>query len=267
MAKNEVKFDEGTFCWLDLSTTDLNGAKKFYGGLFGWTFKDIPMGNDGEVYAIASIKGNDICGLSKATQDGPGAQGRTHWNSYVSVHNVDQIFGRAKELKAKALMPPADVMNAGRMAIVQDPTGAPICFWQPKEAIGNQADPWAPGSACWYELYTTDIDLAGKFYCDLLGWTIKSGNLTDHKYYEISKQKKAFGGMMALPKEMQGTPSHWLNYFAVSDCQGSTQKATQLGARVLMKPKTIPEVGMFAAFQDPQNGPFAIFESAKMVRR
>jgi predicted enzyme related to lactoylglutathione lyase len=115
------KFPTGSFCWLELVTTDQDAAKKFYTNLFGWTVSDMPMGPN-EVYTMFNI-GDRSAGTAAYTlrkeQLADGVP--PHWGIYVAVENADAAAKSASELGGKVIVPPFDVFDVGRMSVVQDP--------------------------------------------------------------------------------------------------------------------------------------------------
>ena len=125
-----TSYEPGTFSWTDLSTPDPEGAIRFYTGLFGWETADQPL-PDGGAYTFLRRDGKDVCALS-AARDGQ----MTAWLSYITVEDADAVAHRATELGATTLGEPFDVMEAGRMGLIQDPTGAVFAVWQPGESIG-----------------------------------------------------------------------------------------------------------------------------------
>src|SRR5947207_3155995 len=114
----------GNFCWVELHTSSQEGAKQFYEPLFGWTHVDHPMGPD-QVYTMFQIQGDFV---SACYQDSSGPP--PHWNIYVASENADATAEKAKELGGTVVMGPFDVFDAGRMCVIQDPTGAFFCVWQ-----------------------------------------------------------------------------------------------------------------------------------------
>jgi predicted enzyme related to lactoylglutathione lyase len=117
------KHDPGSFNWLELGTTDQAAAKQFYGALFGWEAQDFPMGPDG-VYTMFKLDGKDVGACYKL---GPQMEGiPPNWGLYVCVDDADATAKRAAELGGAVLKPPFDVYTFGRMAVLQDPTGAII---------------------------------------------------------------------------------------------------------------------------------------------
>jgi uncharacterized protein len=112
----------GAFSWNELLTTDVAGARKFYGQLLGWQFKDMPMGQTS--YTLISVGGKDIGGIMHT----PPAAGEMPpaWGSYVTVDDVDARCGGAKKLGGNVIVPPTDIPGVGRFAVIQDPQGATI---------------------------------------------------------------------------------------------------------------------------------------------
>src|SRR3954451_14211535 len=124
-----TEYAPGTFCWTDLTTTDQDAAKAFYGGLFGWEADDIPVGDE-MVYSMQKLDGKDVAAISPQPQMMRDAGAPPTWNSYVSVEDADAVTEKAKELGATVQAPAFDVMESGRMAVIQDPQGAFFMPWQ-----------------------------------------------------------------------------------------------------------------------------------------
>jgi predicted enzyme related to lactoylglutathione lyase len=124
-------FPPNTFCWIELGTTDAAAAKSFYGELLGWTFNDMPAGPD-MVYTMTQRDGTTATGLYQLTEEMKSQGIPPNWLSYVSVANVDETAAKAKSLGATIAKEPFDVMEVGRMAVIEDPTGAVFALWQAK---------------------------------------------------------------------------------------------------------------------------------------
>jgi predicted enzyme related to lactoylglutathione lyase len=187
-----------------------------------------------------------------------------HWNSYVSVKNADETAKKAASLGGKVIKAPFDVMDAGRMAVVADPTGAFFCLWQPGKHNGVGVS-GQPGTLCWTELSTRDTKAAEKFYTQLFGWTAKhstpGGTM---EYTEFSNNGVPGIGMMAMPPMVPAqVPPFWLPYFQVADVDATAAKATAKGAKVMAPPADIMGTGRFAVLNDPQGASFALFTFAK----
>ncbi|HEY8459877.1 MAG TPA: VOC family protein [Blastocatellia bacterium] len=247
----------GDFCWFELGASDQNAAKEFYVKLFGWQFDDSPLPPEmGGVYTTLTKDGKKVGAmyqLGPHTGDVP-----PHWMLYVAVESADEAVAKASELGAQTLCQPFDVMEHGRMAFFNDPTGATISVWQAKAHPGAELVN-APGSACWGELATTDVKTAGAFYSSLFGWSLKE-SADGMPYVEFSNQGKAIGGMRPLDDAQdQGAASRWSVYFAVEDCDATAKKAEELGATLRVPPTDIPNIGCFAVIRDPQGAFFSIF--------
>ena len=118
----------GTFSWTDLTTTDQEAAKAFYGELFGWETTDTPVG-DGIYCTMARIDGQDVAAISPQPQQQRDAGAPPTWNSCITVESADRALERAGQLGATVHAPAFDVMDVGRMGVVQDPQGAVFALY------------------------------------------------------------------------------------------------------------------------------------------
>lgn len=249
------RYETGMFSWADLATTDVMGAKGFYGELFGWKFEDLPAGDSG-TYTMARRDGRDVGGLS-GMMPGMREQGiPPHWTAYFSVEDVNMRAGKVEALGGKLIMPPFDVMNVGRMCIVEDPTGAKAALWQERGHQGASVKN-EPGSLAWAELMTQDTAKAQPFYTQLLGWIADTRQMGPLRYTRFLVGETATAGMM---QAQSGMLSSWLVYFAVESCDRSVEQARRLGAKVQVPAEDIPGVGRFSVLQDPQGAFFAIIQ-------
>ena len=242
----------GTFCWADLATTDAAGSKDFYCQLLGWTSMDNPIEGTEMVYSMMQKDGKNVCGLYQM-DSGMLEQGiPPNWTSYIAVTDADAGAKQAAAAGGTVLMGPADVFEAGRMAMVQDSTGAVFGMWQAKEHIGTELI-YAPGALGWNELYTNDTAAAAGFYASVFGWT--SANLPmgpdAPDYTEFKAEGNPVGGMMQIQPEWGEAPPNWSVYFTVDDCAASLEKAESLGAEVIV-PVTAVDTIRFAFLKDPQ---------------
>ena len=183
----------------------------------------------------------------------------SNWVPFVNVVSADDVAKKASESGGKVLYAPMDVLDVGRMAVLQDPTGANIAIWQAKKHLGadiiNETD-----AMCWNELLTPDVKAAGRFYGATFGWTADLVDTSADSSYTIFKAGTTqVGGMMARPPQMSDVPPNWLIYFGVTDCDGTAKKVGELGGKILKAPMDIPNIGRFAVCQDGQGAVFAIF--------
>lgn len=249
-----TSYTPGTFCWTDLTTTDQTAAKTFYSALFGWQATDIPVG--GGYYSMMSIDGNNVAAIAPQPEPQRDAGAPAAWNSYVTVESADAALRRARELGATVHADAFDVMDAGRMGVIQDPEGAHILVWEPR------ANPGAGlvntgGALSWNELASPDLDASADFYSELFDWTIEPIEGAPTPYRTIKTAAGNYNGGMS-PITSPGTPPHWLVYFGTDDIQASVATAKQHGARVMVEPMDIG-MGMIAVLADPEGAMFALF--------
>ena len=254
------EYAPGTFCWVELATTDGEAAKKFYTELFGWSSNDSPIG-PGMVYTMLKQDGKDVGALYQMPSEMTSHGIPPNWLSYASVANADESAAKAKELGATLMKEPFDVMDVGRMAVVQDPTGAVFALWQAGTNKGA-AVVNVPNSFCWNELATPDTAKAGDFYTGLFGWGKKVQEMGPMTYTSFMNGERPAGGMYEPSPEMGNIPPNWLVYFAVDDTDAMLKKATELGATTIAPAMDIPDTGRFAILQDPQGAAFAIIKLA-----
>ena len=157
-------------------------------------------------------------------------------------------------------MPGFDVGDMGRMAVLEDPTGAVFAVWQAKTGPGLGAY-GENGALCWADLSTPDGDAAAKFYSALFGWSITKEEHDSSGYLHIKNGDSFIGGIPPAKHRQPGMPAHWLNYFQVGSCDESAAKARVLGANLYVEPMTIEKVGRMAVVADPQGAVFALFQA------
>jgi predicted enzyme related to lactoylglutathione lyase len=240
----------GTFSWVDLTTSDADAAKAFYGALFGWEYEDNDIPGGG-TYTMCKVDGEVVCAIPSSTDQAP-----PRWNSYVTVTSADETAASAKQLGATAIEEPFDVMDAGRMALLQDPAGATLCIWEPRRAIGagrvNE-----PGCLTWNELHTPDLDAAGAFYREVFGWTTEAMDTGDGPAYHVIRNgERSNGGMMAT---QAGEAPGWIPYFAVDSLERALATVSDGSGRKLAGPVPMPG-GTIAVAHDPQGAVFALWD-------
>ena len=247
----------GSFCWIELSTTDQSASKSFYASLFHWVADDRPMGPN-QFYTMFQIEGRNAAAAYTILQDEIAMGVPPHWNLYIAVDSADDIAGRAAELGGKVLAPAFDVMDVGRMAVIQDPTGAVFCVWQARrhQGIGISG---VEGTLCWADLNTPDPARAKDFYTGLFGWKLEVSAGDSSGYLHIKNGEQYIGGVPPVREHSPNAPPHWLLYFQVADVDAIAAQATSLGANFYLPPMTIEHVGRMAVMADPQGAVSAIF--------
>jgi predicted enzyme related to lactoylglutathione lyase len=248
-----TSYTEGTPNWVDLQTTDVDAAKAFYGSLFGWTFDDQPD-PDGGAYSIALIDGQSVAAIAPQSPMLVENKVPPRWNTYIAVDDVDAAAAKVVGAGGQLLMEPFDVMEAGRMAFVADPSGAAVGLWQASDHIGatlvNE-----PNTLTWNELTSNDLVAALPFYEAVVGLTARETPMGEHNYTMLFVGEDFVGG--ATIPQMEGVPNHWHVWFAVADADAAVATATAGGASVLLGPQDM-EIGRIAVLTDPQGAGFSI---------
>ena len=255
------RYVHGTPSWVDLATPDPAAAKEFYGALFGWTFEENDTDQPGVTYTMASKRGRSVAGVMQLSEEMAASGMPPCWTSYVTVDDLEGTAAKVAPAGGQVLQPPMDVMEAGRMAVVADSTGAVLALWEPKEHIGAEVVN-EHGALTWNELLSADVPTAAAFYAEVLGWTAETAPMPMGDYTVFRTpggNESGIAGGMTPPMEM---PSVWAVYFSVDDCAATVAAAEAAGATVLMPPTPVPEVGTMAALVDPQGAAFSILQPA-----
>jgi predicted enzyme related to lactoylglutathione lyase len=230
----------GTFCWIDLGTTDAAAAKRFYGDLFGW------QAPAGERHAHWVLGGHDVAGVYA-----PGGV-EPAWTSYVAVADAGSVAARATELGGTVLEPPFDV-GEGHRAVIADPVGARFALWQARTHPGAQL---VNDVGCWCsnQLQAPDPAPAVPFYRDLLGWEVVEEADSEPPYWNVRNGGADNGGIVGGE---DGTAA-WVVYFHAADVD-ATASAVEAGGGDVHFPPTTVGIGRLAVCADPQGAVFGIF--------
>ncbi len=250
-----TSYENGTPCWVDMGTPDVEASAAFYSALLGWEVEIGPaeMGH----YSMAVVRGHNVAAI--ADQQTPG---HVSWTTYIAVDDLDATMAKATAAGATTLVDAMDVMTFGRMAMVLDPAGTPVSFWQAGDHIGASLVN-EPGSICWNELTTRDVDTSLAFYEAAVGITSSKMPYGDGDYYELQLPGgRTIGGLMPMVGETwDGVPNHWMVYFAVTDTDATAARCTELGGAVTVPPTDIPP-GRFAVLTDPHGAVFSVLQFA-----
>ncbi len=253
-----TSYAPGTPSWVDLMTSDPEGARAFYGGLFGWDFE---IGSeDTGYYTMCQLRGRNVAGMGgEAAPEGM----PTAWTTYMAADDVEAIAESITDNGGKLLMGPMDVMDFGRLVVGFDTTGAAFGAWQAGNHIGAEIAN-EPGTITWNELSTRDLASAQEFYSAVFGygWDAVDTGPGGPVYRTFSVDGRTVGGAMQVPGTMpQEIPPHWMPYFDVADTDAAVAEAQRLGGQVTVRP-TDSAFGRWANITDPQGGFFTIMKSS-----
>jgi predicted enzyme related to lactoylglutathione lyase len=217
----------GTFCWAELTTTDQDAAKAFYGALLGWQPDDRPVGDAGSYYSMQLIDGKPVAAIAAQPE---------------------------QQREAGVHAPPFDVMSVGRMAVIQDPQGAFFAPWEPRDHIGASLVNRA-GALVWNELQSPDLPASAAFYSELFGWQMEDASGALGTYLTIKNGGANNGGIRELTPP---SPPNWLVYFGVADVEHALARLDELGGSTIAGPIDI-EIAKIAVVADPQGAVFALY--------
>jgi uncharacterized protein len=116
------------------------------------------------------------------------------------------------------------------------------------------------GAFVWYELMTTDIETAGAFYANVVGWSARDASAPGMPYTLLLAGEISVGGLMNLPEgaTQAGGKPYWLGYVHVGDVDAATARVARLGGAVYVPPTDIPDIGRFSIVADRQKAIFAL---------
>jgi len=245
MATRE-SYAPGTPSWVDLGSPDTAATAAFYGSLFGWT-ADIDPRPEAGGYGMFSRDGLVVAGLGPQQSPGP-----PFWTVYVATTSADETAAKAVAAGGTVVVEPMDVLDAGRMTVLQDPLGTFISAWEPGEHIGARYVN-GPGGFTWNELATPDLAASTAFYSAVFGWTVAAETGGDDAAVYRADGNVVCGAHTAGGEEVPA----WSVWFAVEDCDGSTAQAVELGATVLVAPDDM-DFGRGAVIADPHGAVFGL---------
>jgi predicted enzyme related to lactoylglutathione lyase len=254
-------YSDGEFAWVNLATSDIDAAARFYGDLVGWEFEPAP-GPPEETggYGFFTYNGKQVAGGGSVQQEGqPPA-----WLSFIKTGDADATAQKVKDAGGAVMMEPFEILGgAGRMAVCQDAEGAFFCLFEPRGHIGaelvNEIGAWS-----WNNLMTRDLDQAKDFYGKVFAWEATHSDETPESVltWQVKGQRwpEGLGGLMQMGSDMPlDAPPHWQVYFLVPDLDAAIETTTSAGGNLLFGPLEVP-VARLAVLTDPQGAAFALME-------
>ncbi|WP_293676155.1 VOC family protein [uncultured Phenylobacterium sp.] len=252
--------DHGRWIWYELITPDMDGAKRFYGDLLGWTAQDLPPMADGEPYAVLSADGNGVAGIMNLGEAMKAEGMPPNWTGYICVDDCDAASAKVKSLGGSVRREAWDIPGIGRIAIVADPAGAVFAIMKPTPPDGGRPAPdsTALGQCGWHELMGAAPETGFDFYAQMFGWTkdeaMDMGPVGTYQLY--SNQDGQVGAMMKKPADMP--MPYWGFYFRVADIDAAAAKIRAGGGQVLNGPMDVPGDDRIINATDPQGAVFSI---------
>lgn len=238
---------DGRFVGHELRVVDLDAATGFYGGLFGWTAEEYPMGR------LLRSGGAVIGGMSPKIEGVP-----SHWTPLIGADDVDTVADAATAAGGIVTTGrPVDVAGQGRIAPILDSHKTIFASMRPENTPPSPAGR-EPGAFVWARLRTTDVAASAEFYRRAIGWrptVAPDGDAAvfDHPDGDRVAEVKAAG---------DGEPTGWLAFVHVTDLGASRARAVELGGTVHGGRVDIPGVGAMAVIRDAEGAELALFQPA-----
>ena len=247
---------QNPFIWYELIAHDAAAARAFYCHVAGWAVETTEMA--GPPYTLFKTDSGPVAGMMDRVHLPPEtATAPPCWTGYVGVDDLDAKATEATALGGKIVLPPRDLPNVGRIAIVTDPQGAIIALFQPNQGEGPQRPHDAPGQFGWHELLATDWEAVFPFYASLFGWEkstpVDMGPMGTYQLFSINGRDA--GGMFSRPAGMPGP--FWLYYINVGQIDDAVSRVQSGDGTVLNGPTEVPGGMWVAQCRDPQGAMFA----------
>jgi hypothetical protein len=247
-------FPPGTPVWVDLQSSDPDGAAAFYRDLFGWEVGTAASEMGG--YAVATLGGTPVTAIGPLPPMIAEAGGRSTWTTYFVVDDIERATAAATDQGGQVLVPPGELARGVFLSIVADPTGAVFGLWQQEKGT-----PWLrnePGAVDWLELVAAGYEDSLTFYENVLMVGVSQTAMNEGVYTLFDVGDANVAG--ASSPVAADTPSHWLVYFQVVDLDAAIARVVGLGGGTLSLPAAASGVGRWAVVVDPFGGAFALLE-------
>ena len=255
----------GSFLWYELLTNDLDGARAFYDAVVGLKIQAEPTAGPLDYRMIDTPGGGHVGGAMQLNAPMTEGGAMPGWFGYVGVNDVDAAVAKVTSAGGEVHMPPTDIQENLRIAMVTDPQGAPFYVMRSTPVAGQEDmeskvfDPEKAGHVAWNELHARDGATAFDFYAEQLGWeksdAMDMGPMGTYQMFKVGGTEQAIGGMMTSPEMPQPM---WLYYFNVPDIDEALARINGNGGKVNYGPGEIPGGYFIIQGNDPQGAMFAV---------
>lgn len=246
----------GAVAWLDLGTPDVARSREFYHDTFGWEYEEFVT--DQGSYFTASVGDRPVAGLMQQPEDQVHAGIGPSWTVFFPSSDLEDDLARVTDAGGSLVVEPFEIpgSNGERIALVADPSGAVFALATFRNVEAGTIRWDEPGSGCWVECHTWDIEASLGFYRDFFGWNSESTG----DYHLLTKDGRPMAGLMAVPDGVPaGVPSYWFVYWRVDELDGAIARTETAGGTVVTATMDIDE-GRFTVIEDPTGVVVGLFE-------
>ena len=242
----------GRFTWYELMTPDPAAAKRFYDAVVGWDIEPEPAGAI-DYRMIRRSDGGNAGGVLRLTDEMRSGGARPMWLGYLGVGDVDSAVAAVEADGGQALMPPRDIAEGLRIAMIADSQGAPLYVM--RSTSDGTSDAFSVGEAQhvrWNELWSSEPDKAVDFYRRHFGWE-QDGDMDMGemgKYRFVQHDGVMIGAIM--PRMPDVPASMWNFYIGVDDIDRAADAVKSGGGQVVNGPMEIPGGEYAVNAVDPQ---------------
>lgn len=243
----------GKFIWFDLATAEFEKQKRFYGAVFGWTFRSI--GNADDDYTLIVNGDHNVAGMF-AVKPKEGAKAGALWIGLMSTADPAKAVKTAEQGGGAVHTPPTTLAQRGTYALLRDPEGA--LFGVMKSDSGDPPDRATDiGDFLWMDLFANQPAKEGQFYQALAGYEVTKNEVKDNvDRLFLASHGKPRAGIVPLPDD--ANRAGWLPYVRVADVNETLKKVTDAGGYIMVAPDEDLLDGNLAIFSDPQGGVLGI---------
>jgi len=249
----------GKLLWLDLETTDLPGAKRFYRALFGWEYRDYHA--DGVDYTVALANGNPVAGLvHRRVQNA--TERPSAWLPFFSVTDVRATFDQALKAHAQVRSEPEKLPLRGRQARLTDPEGAVFALLNSSSGDpSDDAGPKALGTWGSPSLLVHDPAAEAVFYQALFGYAVLGGP-TDSGFERIrlSTGPQERADVRQLPRGADAMQPQWIGCVRVLSSADTARETVKLGGHILAVRTGATHGASITLLEDPSGAAFGVQE-------
>jgi predicted enzyme related to lactoylglutathione lyase len=239
MTLRDEPWPDGALCWAELAVPDLEAGRRFYGELLGWEWA---IGTEETGFSSEGLVGGRRAAALNGYRPDPSAP--VGWLPYLAASDVTARAERAVAAGATLLAGPLDVMDAGAMAVLADPTGAAFALWQAGTSLGAEVLD-EPGAVAWAEQMSPDPGPAREFYPAVFGHTLQDISSPGFDYTTLlldGRPVAGIGGGWDRPE--------WCVYVRVGDTDAVVAAAQRLRGGVHLAAEDSP-YGRVASITGP----------------